>query len=116
VSAVDEVIVMPLRHPAIFKAVGVCPSKGVLLTGLPGSGKTTLMTALRGALSVYFQSINCSTALHEFESSPDDDDLITLGAYRKQAHDFTSNPFSFFCSLTCWTQADNQLSSHHLPF
>ena len=33
---------LPLKHPSVFKAIGVRPPRGILLFGPSGSGKTLL--------------------------------------------------------------------------
>ena len=40
-AQIREMIELPLRHPALFKTLGVKPPRGVLLYGPPGSGKTS---------------------------------------------------------------------------
>ena len=35
-----EAIVLPMKHPEKFKALGIRPPKGVLMYGPPGTGKT----------------------------------------------------------------------------
>jgi transitional endoplasmic reticulum ATPase len=42
VGRVREMIELPLRHPELFKRLGVEAPKGVLLHGPPGTGKTLL--------------------------------------------------------------------------
>ena len=41
-AQIREMIELPLRHPALFKTLGVKPPRGVLLYGPPGSGTPPL--------------------------------------------------------------------------
>ena len=51
-------IELPLRHPALFKTLGVKPPKGVLLYGPPGSGKTLIAKAISNEVGAFFFLLN----------------------------------------------------------
>merc|ERR1719252_496842 len=57
-AQIREMIELPLRHPALFKTLGVKPPRGVLLYGPPGSGKTLLARAVANETGAYFFLIN----------------------------------------------------------
>jgi transitional endoplasmic reticulum ATPase len=57
-AQIREMIELPLRHPTLFKNLGVKPPKGVLLYGPPGSGKTLLARAIANETGAFFFLIN----------------------------------------------------------
>merc|ERR1711963_86042 len=57
-AQIKEMVELPLRHPALFKTLGVKPPRGVLLYGPPGSGKTLIARAVANETGAFFFLIN----------------------------------------------------------
>jgi len=53
-AQIREMIELPLRHPSLFKTLGVKPPRGVLLYGPPGSGKTLIARAVANETGAFF--------------------------------------------------------------
>ena len=57
-AQIREMIELPLRHPQLFKTLGVKPPRGVLLFGPPGSGKTLIARAIANETGAFFFLLN----------------------------------------------------------
>merc|ERR1711935_1053954 len=57
-AQIREMIELPLRHPGLFKAIGVKPPRGILLFGPPGTGKTLIARAVANETGAFFFLIN----------------------------------------------------------
>ncbi|THG13778.1 hypothetical protein TEA_028241 [Camellia sinensis var. sinensis] len=55
---IHELVELPLRHPQLFKSIGVKPPKGILLYGPPGPGKTLIARAVANETGAFFFLIN----------------------------------------------------------
>ena len=53
-----KMVELPLRHPQLFKAIGVKPPRGILLYGPPGTGKTLIARAVANETGAFFFLIN----------------------------------------------------------
>ncbi len=66
IQKVREMVELPLRHPSLFKRLGIDPPKGVLLRGPPGCGKTLLARAVANESEAHFISINGPEIMSKF--------------------------------------------------
>lgn len=55
---IREMVELPLRHPQLFKAIGIKPPRGVLMFGPPGTGKTLMARAVANETGAFFFLIN----------------------------------------------------------
>ncbi len=63
---VREMIELPLKHPELFKRLGIDPPKGVLLYGPPGTGKTLIAKAVASESGASFFSIQGPEIMSKF--------------------------------------------------
>ncbi len=66
IQRVREMVELPLKHPSLFKRLGIDPPKGVLLRGPPGCGKTLLAKAVANESEAHFISINGPEIMSKF--------------------------------------------------
>jgi len=57
-AQIKEMVELPLRHPQLFKAIGVKPPRGILMYGPPGAGKTLIARAVANETGAFFFLIN----------------------------------------------------------
>lgn len=61
-----EAIELPLKNPEVFSKIGIRPIKGILLVGLPGTGKTLLAKAVANESEANFISIKGPAVLSKW--------------------------------------------------
>ena len=66
IQKIREMVELPLKHPEVFKRLGIEPPKGVLLYGPPGCGKTLLAKAVANESNAYFININGPEIMSKF--------------------------------------------------
>ncbi|PVV03740.1 hypothetical protein BB560_001768 [Smittium megazygosporum] len=57
-AQIRELVELPLRHPQLFKTIGIKPPRGILLYGPPGTGKTLIARAVANETGAFFFLIN----------------------------------------------------------
>ncbi|OAJ44724.1 transitional endoplasmic reticulum ATPase, variant [Batrachochytrium dendrobatidis JEL423] len=57
-AQIRELVELPLRHPQLFKSIGIKPPRGILMFGPPGTGKTLVARAVANETGAFFFLIN----------------------------------------------------------
>ncbi len=66
IQRIREMVELPMRHPEIFKRLGIDPPRGLILHGPPGTGKTLLAKAVAGESEANFIHINGPEIMSKF--------------------------------------------------
>ncbi|KAG0377582.1 AAA ATPase cdc48, partial [Mortierella sp. AD032] len=62
-AQIRELVELPLRHPQLFKSIGIKPPRGILMFGPPGTGKTLMARAVANETGAFFFLINLMDGL-----------------------------------------------------
>jgi transitional endoplasmic reticulum ATPase len=66
IQRIREMVELPMRHPEIFKRLGIAPPRGLILHGPPGTGKTLLAKAVATESEANFIHINGPEIMSKF--------------------------------------------------
>jgi len=69
---IREMVELPLRHPQLFKTLGIKPPRGLLMFGPPGSGKTLIAKAVANETGAFFFLINGSEIMSKMAGESED--------------------------------------------
>ncbi|KAL6281086.1 hypothetical protein ACE6H2_017967 [Prunus campanulata] len=75
---VGGLVQLPLRHPQLFKSIGVKPPKGILLYGPPGTGKTLIARAVANETGAFFFLIDGPEIMHSRKQKKNAPSIIFL--------------------------------------
>jgi hypothetical protein len=98
--ACRELVELPLRHPQLFKTIGVKPPKGILLYGPPGSGKTLIARAVANETGATFYIINGEDSRHPATAIIHPESLCTP-ATLQPVHLSLPNGQTFYSCFCC---------------
>jgi 26S proteasome regulatory subunit T2 len=66
IQEIKEAVELPLTHPELYEDVGIKPPKGVILYGVPGTGKTLLAKAVAAETSATFLRVVGSELIQKY--------------------------------------------------
>jgi len=66
IMEIKEAVELPLTHPELYEDVGIKPPKGVILYGVPGTGKTLLAKAVANETSATFLRVVGSELIQKY--------------------------------------------------
>jgi len=66
IMEMKEAVELPLTHPELYEDVGIKPPKGVILYGVPGTGKTLLAKAVANETSATFLRVVGSELIQKY--------------------------------------------------
>ena len=90
INVLKEAVILPLLYPEVFSKFGISPSRGVLLHGHPGTGKTLVARALAAECqkmtkkNVAFFSRKGADCLGKFYGDAERELRLLFEAARKQ--------------------------------
>jgi len=66
IQEIKEAVELPLTHPELYEDIGINPPKGVILYGVPGTGKTLLAKAVANQTSATFLRVVGSELIQKY--------------------------------------------------
>ena len=85
VDELTELVAFPMLHPHIYLESGISPTRGILLHGPPGCGKTALANAFANRLSVAFISVSAPSLVGGMSGESEKSIRDLFAEARKQA-------------------------------
>lgn len=85
IMKIREMIELPLKHPELFKRLGIDPPKGVLLHGSSGTGKTLIAKAVANESGANFFTINGPEIMSKFYGQSEENLRKTFEEAEKNA-------------------------------
>jgi len=66
IQEIKEAVELPLTHPELYEEMGIKPPKGVILYGVPGTGKTLLAKAVANQTAATFLRVVGSELIQKY--------------------------------------------------